>query len=441
MAGSRDSTGHGCGRGPDLRSTGRLRRSCGPPPGAGRLRLHDGGHRPVGVFAVFHGQPVVPGAPADPGARPWPLELRDAVRHPGHPIGQLYPPDARRRGPGRLRRAVLQGAGAGRRRRRPGAVPAPGRTRAGGTRRGPSTSVRARSPASNAPTGAAPMAASSTSTPSWPQAWWRRATDKSCRCRPNSSSPKTARRSRTASGMPPSAGSSRTVQPWRATGRSISATTSSPASRSLPAIRQSGGSFILTCKPSSHPTIAEYVSGAELAEHRETVVQRGKRVTYIHRWLAGVPLRGTKDALDVNCSPSRSATPAERKPTRTASSPICPSPAETVAELAACGRARWKIENETFNVPQDRWIQPRAQFRPRQEDPRQCPRDTQPARIRLPHRRGTLRHGLAQRQDDLGRSIPLLRTAPQHHSLHRLPRLDRPPRNHRQPKGQTPITG
>ncbi len=27
-----------------------------------------------------------------------------------------------------------------------------------------------------------------------------------------------------------------------------------------------------------------------------------------------------------------------------------PITAETVAELAACGRARWKIENETFNV-------------------------------------------------------------------------------------------
>ena len=27
-----------------------------------------------------------------------------------------------------------------------------------------------------------------------------------------------------------------------------------------------------------------------------------------------------------------------------------PVTADTVAELAACGRARWKIENETFNV-------------------------------------------------------------------------------------------
>ena len=42
--------------------------------------------------------------------------------------------------------------------------------------------------------------------------------------------------------------------------------------------------------------------------------------------------------------------PRASEPITTASSPISPSHADTVAELAACGRARWKIENETFNV-------------------------------------------------------------------------------------------
>ena len=35
--------------------------------------------------------------------------------------------------------------------------------------------------------------------------------------------------------------------------------------------------------------------------------------------------------------------------------------ADTVAELAACGRARWKIENETFNVLKTKRIQSRTQ--------------------------------------------------------------------------------
>jgi hypothetical protein len=42
------------------------------------------------------------------------------------------------------------------------------------------------------------------------------------------------------------------------------------------AIHQAGGNFILTCKLSSHKTNAEYLHGAELQEHRQTVCKRGK---------------------------------------------------------------------------------------------------------------------------------------------------------------------
>jgi hypothetical protein len=55
------------------------------------------------------------------------------------------------------------------------------------------------------------------------------------------------------------------------------------------AIQQAGGNFILTCKPSSHQTIAEYLHGAEPEEHRVTTVTRGKRTTTIYRWLSQVP--------------------------------------------------------------------------------------------------------------------------------------------------------
>ena len=66
------------------------------------------------------------------------------------------------------------------------------------------------------------------------------------------------------------------------------------------AIQACGGNFILTCKPSSHQTIAEYLAGAELQEHRQTVSQPGKRATHIYRWLAAVPLRASEDAITVN---------------------------------------------------------------------------------------------------------------------------------------------
>ena len=116
------------------------------------------------------------------------------------------------------------------------------------------------------------------------------------------------------------------------------------------AVRAGGGSFILTCKPASHRTIAEYLDGADIEEHRHIVSQPGKRSTHIYRWLSGVPLRASADALTVNWF-AIEITDAKGKRTYANSFVTdLPVAAETVAELAACGRARWKIENETFNV-------------------------------------------------------------------------------------------
>jgi hypothetical protein len=116
------------------------------------------------------------------------------------------------------------------------------------------------------------------------------------------------------------------------------------------AIQAMGSNFILTCKPSSHKTIAEYLQGAELQEHRQSVCKRGKRTTTVYRWLDGVPLRATEDAITVNWFSIETCN-AKGKPTYYNSfvTDLAITPG-TVAELAACGRARWKIENETFNV-------------------------------------------------------------------------------------------
>jgi hypothetical protein len=65
------------------------------------------------------------------------------------------------------------------------------------------------------------------------------------------------------------------------------------------AIQAAGGNFILICKPSSHRTITEYLYGARLDEHRETVCRRGKRTTAVYRWFADVPLRDSADAIKV----------------------------------------------------------------------------------------------------------------------------------------------
>jgi hypothetical protein len=116
------------------------------------------------------------------------------------------------------------------------------------------------------------------------------------------------------------------------------------------AVRQAGGNFIFTCKPASHPTIAGYLDGAELEEHRTTVVVRGKRTTTVYRWLSAVPMRDTRDALNVNWFSVEIRNNKGKRTYYNSFVTDLPVAAASVADLAACGRSRWKIENETFNV-------------------------------------------------------------------------------------------
>ena len=116
------------------------------------------------------------------------------------------------------------------------------------------------------------------------------------------------------------------------------------------AIRAQGANFVLTCKPASHKTVSEYLYGASLAEHRTSKTERGKKTVAVYRWLAGVPLRGTEDALAVTWFSVEMLNASGKRTYFNSFVTDLEVDAGNVAELAACGRARWKIENETFNV-------------------------------------------------------------------------------------------
>jgi hypothetical protein len=116
------------------------------------------------------------------------------------------------------------------------------------------------------------------------------------------------------------------------------------------AVHAAGGNFILTCKPTSHQTITEYLAGADLSEHRETVSKRGKRTTTIYRWLSAIPMRASEDALAVNWFSVEIRNHTGKRTYYNSFITDLAVTADNVAELAGCGRARWKIENETFNV-------------------------------------------------------------------------------------------
>jgi hypothetical protein len=116
------------------------------------------------------------------------------------------------------------------------------------------------------------------------------------------------------------------------------------------AVHQVDGHFIFVCKPSSHPLIQEYIAGIDLQTHEETVKHGKKRSTFRYRWIHDVPLRNGKDALIVNWFEIEISNPAGETTFRNSFITDLPIDRDNVVELAACGRARWKIENETFNV-------------------------------------------------------------------------------------------
>ena len=117
------------------------------------------------------------------------------------------------------------------------------------------------------------------------------------------------------------------------------------------AVLETGADFLFVCKKDGHKTLYEYVDGAPLDEL--TVVERrpGKRsLTYRYRWIEGVPLRDGKDALSVNWLGVTITNETGKTTYDGAFVTSLPLTAQNVVEVAACARARWKIENESFNV-------------------------------------------------------------------------------------------
>ena len=111
-----------------------------------------------------------------------------------------------------------------------------------------------------------------------------------------------------------------------------------------------GFNFILVCRPESHPTLYEHLEGIALP----TVTTKrwtGKvEETYTYRYLNGVPLKDSDDALLVNwceLTVSRSDGKVVYKNSFATNHRISDN---TVAEIVVAGRTRWKVENENNNT-------------------------------------------------------------------------------------------
>ncbi len=116
------------------------------------------------------------------------------------------------------------------------------------------------------------------------------------------------------------------------------------------AVLAAAADFLFTAKPDSHKTLYDFMNGAVLDELTVRRKEGGRTLTMRYRWFAGAPLRDGADALAVNWI-SVTITDVKGKTTYDgAFVTSLPVTSETVAEIAACARARWKIENESFNV-------------------------------------------------------------------------------------------
>ena len=116
------------------------------------------------------------------------------------------------------------------------------------------------------------------------------------------------------------------------------------------AMLDAGGDFLLTCKQPSHKTLYEYLDGIRLPTLRRTAGRGAKRRVHRYRWMTGLPVRDGDDALRVNWIEVTSERPGGKVAYRGAFVTSLDVDRGNVAELADCARARWKIENETFNV-------------------------------------------------------------------------------------------
>jgi hypothetical protein len=114
--------------------------------------------------------------------------------------------------------------------------------------------------------------------------------------------------------------------------------------------------FILTCKPESHETLYQEVELLTKVEdaHQTKTIRRWKGGHYEqwrYHWVAQVPLRTGTDALRVNwCEVTVIREDTGEQVYHNAWITSHELTADTVEDVADAGRARWKVENEGFNV-------------------------------------------------------------------------------------------
>lgn len=122
----------------------------------------------------------------------------------------------------------------------------------------------------------------------------------------------------------------------------------------LTLVREAEMNFLCVCKPQSHKYLEEYVESLrqsgeiETTQTTEWTGKEHRRSSY--EWIEDVPLRDSRDAMHVGWVSVVVTGSDGRKIYRNSFITNHVLNADSVAEIVAAGRARWKIENEDINT-------------------------------------------------------------------------------------------
>jgi hypothetical protein len=117
------------------------------------------------------------------------------------------------------------------------------------------------------------------------------------------------------------------------------------------AILKAGYNFILVCKPDSHKTLYQYLSGITTDKATVKIRKNYKEYHYQYQFMNEVPIRDGDDALFVNwvemlVSDKRTGAQVYRNSFITNK----PINQDNAHKIGCAGRARWHLENENNNT-------------------------------------------------------------------------------------------
>jgi hypothetical protein len=87
-----------------------------------------------------------------------------------------------------------------------------------------------------------------------------------------------------------------------------------------------------------------------LCHHRETKGIGSQKREYKYSWVEGLPIRDGSDALSVNWIDIEIYNTKGKRTYHSSFITNLKPTKETISEMLSAARARWKIENETFNI-------------------------------------------------------------------------------------------